>query len=167
MPPEAEAELTNRSRTLESGRSKQENFKDWKRREQETCDVKQEAKFLRRPSDDRWVSQERETQAVPELQNVVGPRAGQCEDLRRENDSDLPGVGEVLRANGCRQRQRIKVLAQEHRWLSAANEAVKGNVRKAFHYCSNVKQNLTNVGWAVDKLKKEMRATRPAQNYLH
>jgi hypothetical protein len=57
-------------------------------------------------------------------------------------------------------KQRIDVLEQENRRLSAANEVVKQDIGDVYECCPKVKKDIMNLEWELAKLKDEMRATR-------
>jgi hypothetical protein len=95
------------------------------RDEQAIRDVKHEVELLRKASDDQQKLQEQETQTVAELCKVVRQMATQFEDLRSVRSwGNGPGE-QTVAGTGCQFKQRIKVLDQENRCLSAANEVVK------------------------------------------
>jgi chromosome segregation ATPase len=109
---------------------------------------------------------------VAEVGNVVGQLTGQLEDLRTENGQDRFAVGEVARANerlraeAAELKQRMEMLEQENRRLSAVNEAVKRGVVKASDCCPKVKRDLKDLEHELTKLREEMRATKPKPESL-
>jgi predicted nuclease with TOPRIM domain len=90
----------------------------------------------------------------------------EVELLRQTSDRQRESHELETRAEAARLNQRIKVLEQENRRLSAANEAMRRDVEEVSDCCPKVKKDLTNLEQELTKLREEITAMKPKLELL-
>jgi regulator of replication initiation timing len=135
------------------------------------ADVRRELRVLKTAMDDQQLRHKLEISNLErEVELLRQVSHGQREWQERESQAvrlaveDVGRAKEQMRAEVGGLKQRIEVLEQENRRLSAANEMLKRDIGEVSDCCPKRKQDWTTLEREVAKLKEEMRTMMPKAN---
>jgi phage host-nuclease inhibitor protein Gam len=104
--------------------------------------VRHELELLRQGSDDQQKSQELETQAVMEVQKVIGQMVRHLEYVRLENGRRQSELGEVARSN----EQLLAEVVVLKQWIEVLEQETQQLCEARFlNDCPKVGKDLTNL----------------------
>jgi hypothetical protein len=135
-----------------------------RRQEREIGWLRQEAEQQQQASGSRRQSEEREAQAVADVQKALGQAAARLEEesgRQRFAGSDAQRANEQLRAEAAGLRLWIESLEGENLRLSKANELLARDLQEVSDCCQKANEDLGNLGPEVARLREEIKVMQP------